>query len=123
MTTEMKPIDGVKLENELKKRGTSIYDASVQIGYSRNALKWSAKRGEISRRALTGLKYCFNIDYEAIKPDLREEKAEKVKDIDEAEKTAENAKFAVLDVNAIDWPTIELHIRRAVAAALQDRGL
>ena len=123
MTTEMKPIDGVKLEKELKKRGISIYDASVQIGYSRNALKWSAKRGEISRRVLVSLKHCFNIDYDAIKPDLSEEKTEKVKDTDEAKKTAENANFAVLDINAVDWAKIELHIRRAVAAALQDRGL
>lgn len=123
MAEEMKAIDDVKLENELKKRGISIYVASEQIGYSRNALKWAAKRGELSRRALTGLRYCFNIDYEAIKPDLSEEKTEKVKDIDDEKKTAENANFAVLDINAVDWAKVELHIRRAVAAALQDRGL
>ena len=123
MSAEMKPIDGVKLKKELYKRGVSIYDASLEIGYSNNALKNTAKRGEISRRALVGLKHCYSIDYEAIKPDLSEEKTGKVKDIDEAEKNAENAKFAVLDINGIDWAKVELHIRRAVAAALQDRGL
>lgn len=119
----MKPVDAAKLEKELKKRGYSFNRAAVELGYSKAGFSSARKNGTISEPMLRGLKHYFNIGYEAIKPDLSEEKTEKVKDIDEAEKTAENAKFAVLDINGIDWVKVELHIRRAVAAALQDRGL
>lgn len=112
----MRPVDKTKLEKLLLDRGFSMSAASVEIGYSSGGFSSLRKRGTLSDTILIGLKHRFNITYDEIKPDepKDEPKAEQM--------TIEKPKAESSDT-AIDWAKFEWHIRRAVAAALQDRGL
>lgn len=63
-------IDGDKLLNEVKKRGVTLREASVEIGMSSSYLGNCRSRGNMSGAAMLALKHTYNID----EPDIAVQK-------------------------------------------------
>lgn len=61
-------IDGYLLENELKIRCITKWDASLKLGYSHSYLSGCCVNGEISERAMKLLDALLGIKYEDIEP-------------------------------------------------------
>lgn len=64
-----KPFDQKKLKKELKKRGVTLEDASVELGHSRAYLSNAILSGKMAQHAIIGLERLYRITYDGIAPD------------------------------------------------------
>lgn len=103
----MRPVDKDKVKELLRARGYSLNKAAIELGYTQSGLTSVTRDGTISERNIVALKYRFGIDYDDIKPEETKKEEEKVPYV----------------FDGIPWQKIEYHIKRAVASALEERGL
>ncbi len=108
----MLEIDGKKLLKELKKRGLNELEASEALGYDRYYIRKLRGRGRIGSAMLKAIENKYCIAYEDIKPDSDVEEQQVLNLVQPQWQGAQ-----------IDYEKLEWHMRRAFAAALQDRGL
>lgn len=108
----MLEINGKKLEKELKRRGLNELEVSEALGYDRYYIRKLMRRGCVGGAMLKALELKYCITYEDIKPDSGVEEQQVLNLVQPQGQGAQ-----------IDYEKLEWHMRRAFAAALQDRGL
>lgn len=68
------PVDGERLEQEIKARKLNKAQASEKIGYSHSYLANCGSEGFISQKAMKLLEAVLGISYEDIKPEIPQDK-------------------------------------------------
>ena len=68
------PVDGERLEQEIKARKLNKVQASEKIGYSHSYLANCGSEGFISQKAMKLLEAVLGISYEDIKPEIPQDK-------------------------------------------------
>ena len=118
MKSSMRPIDGQKLKEQLKKRGLTAQACSLALGCDRNYISACVNRGAMNKIVIVGLNREYNIDYADYEP-TPEPKPEESKSINDTIMATLESANNIIDYNHL-YKVVYQAVYKATKKALTE---